>query len=132
MESGRYVLHRGMLFVSGHIPLENGRPAFVGRVPSVVSVSQAYAAARSCALGIIAQAGAALGGEFDRVERVLKLMGLISADTAFADLPAIMNGASDLFTHVFGPRGVCSRTTFGVAVLPRGVSIEVEAIIAVS
>lgn len=127
-----YVLHRDLLFVSGSIPIENGRPAFIGRIPNTISMAQGYAAARLCALGILAQIGAALGGQFDRVEHLLKLVGLIHAEAGFVRLPEVMNGASDLFAHVFGARGVCARTTFGVVALPQGVSIEIDATIAVS
>lgn len=127
-----YVLHRDMLFVSGTIPIEAGRPAFVGRIPNTISVAQGYAAARICAVGVLAQIGAALGGEFDRVERLLKLVGLVHAEAGLVQLPEIMNGASDLFAHVFGARGVCARTTFGVTALPQGVSVEIDATIVVS
>ena len=84
------------------------------------------AAARIAAINVLAQARAALGS-LDRVTRVLRLGGFIAAAPGFTALPAVMNGASDLMADVFGDAGRHARTTVGVAELPLGACIEVEA-----
>lgn len=126
-----YTLHAGILYVSGNVPLSAGVATHVGSVPTSISLDEAYLAAQRCALGILAQIGAALDGQFDRVQRVLKVTGLVSCDAKVQDLAKAINGASDVFVHVFGERGYHARTSFGVLALPRGVAVEVDATVAV-
>jgi enamine deaminase RidA (YjgF/YER057c/UK114 family) len=121
-----------MLYVSGQIPLEGGKPQFVGKLGRELSVEQGQAAARLCALNVLAQARAALGGDLDRVVRCVRVGGFVNCTPEFADQPQVVNGASDLFVAVLGEAGRHARAAVGCASLPRGVAVEVEAVFEVS
>lgn len=114
-----------ILFVSGQIPLEGGKPAFLGRLGAPLNVEQGQAAARLCTLNALAQLKAA-AGELDRVSRVLRLVGYVACAPDFADAHKVMNGASELLAEVLGEAGRHARSAVGVAVLPLGVPVEVE------
>ena len=120
-----------MLYISGQLPLWNGQRRHIGKLGADTSVEDGEAAARLCALNVVAQAKAALGN-LDRVVRVVKLVGFVNSTPDFTDQPAVVNGASDLMAEVFGDKGRHSRSAVGVAALPLGVSVEVEAILEVS
>ena len=84
-------------------------------------------AAKLCAINVLAQAKAALGGDLGRIKRCVRLGGFINATPHFAALPAIMNGASDFMVEVLGDAGRHARSTVGVANLPADAAVEVEA-----
>lgn len=121
-----------MLYVSGQIPLEGGKPQFVGKLGRELGVEQGQLAARLCALNVLAQARAALGGDLDRVVRCVRVGGFVNCTPEFADQPQVVNGASDLFVAVLGEAGRHARAAVGCASLPRGVAVEVEAVFEVS
>jgi enamine deaminase RidA (YjgF/YER057c/UK114 family) len=116
------------LFVSGQIPQWNGEHRFIGKAGADFSLEEVQAAARLSALNVLAQAKAALGGDLDRVKRVVKLTGYVNAHPDFHDVTPAVNGASDLMIEVFGEAGRHARTAVGVAVMPFNVAIEVEGI----
>ena len=118
-----------VLYVAGQIPMWNGERRFVGRLGEGVSIADGQAAARLCALNIIAQAKRALG-DLDRVVQILRLGGFVNSTPAFGDQPPVVNGASDLMVEVFGEQGKHARAAVGCANLPFGVAVEVEASIA--
>jgi enamine deaminase RidA (YjgF/YER057c/UK114 family) len=122
----------GILYVSGQIPLEGGKPQFVGKLGRDIGVEQGQQAARLCALNVLAQARAALGGDLDRIVRCVRVGGFVSCTPDFTDQPQVVNGASDLFVAVLGEAGRHARAAVGVASLPRGVAVEVEAVFEVS
>lgn len=107
-----------------------GADGWVGRVGAELTLAQGQQAARECARNLLAQARAALGS-LDRVTRVLRVHGWVACTQGFADLPEVVNGASDLFVEVFGDRGRHARTAVGVLALPRGFAVEVEAVLEV-
>jgi len=118
-----------LLFVSGQVPLVDGKLEVQGKVGAEVDVATAQKAAEICALNILAQAKAALGS-LDKIRRVVKLTVFVAADPAFTGSPEVANGASDLFIKVLGDEvGKHARSAVGVAVLPRDVPVEVEAIL---
>lgn len=121
-----------LLFISGQIPIVDGKPGFLGRLGDELGVDDGAAAARVCALALIAQARAALDGDLDRITRVVKLTGFVAATPEFTDHPKVVNGASDLFAEVFGDAGRHARAAVGMASLPLGVAVEVEAILEIS
>ena len=125
-----FVRTGSLLVISGQLPLQNGALAsgFSGRLGEGVSPEEAFAAARIAAINVLAQTRAALGS-LDRVARVVRLGGYISAVPGYTALPAVMNGASDLMVEVFGEAGRHARTTIGVSELPLGACIEVEAML---
>jgi enamine deaminase RidA (YjgF/YER057c/UK114 family) len=125
-----YVISGSLLMISGQLPLgPDGKldRAHTGKLGAEVPVNAGRNAARLCAISILAQAKAALG-DLDRVIRCVKLGGFINAAPGFFNLPAVMNGASDLMVEVFGDKGRHARTTVGVAELPLNSAIEVEAL----
>ncbi len=117
-----------LLFISGQLPFgADGKiaAAHSGRVGAEVTPEAAQQAARLCAVNILAQAKAALG-LLDNV-RCLKLIGFVAAAPDFIAIPAVVNGASDLMVAVLGDRGKHARSAVGVAQLPLGCAVEVEA-----
>ena len=125
-----YALEGGTLYVAGQVPFWNGKLLHVGKVGDTYSIEDATKAARVCGLNIIAQAKAALG-DLDRVTRILKVGGFVNAVSDFTQHPEVINGASDLFVEVFGDAGRHARFAVGAGSLPRGVAVEVDAVIAV-
>ena len=119
-----------LLFVSGQIPAWNEQLRHVGQVGGQVSLEEARAAARVCALNVLAHAREFLG-DLDRVERVVEVRGFVNAVAGFTQHPPVVNGASDLFVEVFGEAGRHARFAVGVASLPAGVAVEVAAVLAV-
>jgi enamine deaminase RidA (YjgF/YER057c/UK114 family) len=126
-----FVLHDGLLHVAGQIPFDASGKLVLGRLGETMDVAAGQEAARLCGLGILAQANAALGS-LDRVARVIKLGVFVASAGDFTQQPEVANGASDLMVEVFGDSGRHARSAVGVPVLPRGVAVEVDAIIAVS
>lgn len=120
------------LYVSGQIPLEGGKPQFIGRLGREFGVEQGQQAARLCALNVLAQARTALDGELDRIVRCVRVGGFVACTPEFTDQPQVVNGASDLFVAVLGDAGRHARAAVGCASLPRGVAVEVEAVFEVS
>lgn len=118
----------GTLSIAGQIPQIAGDAQFFGRLGESATVEQGQAAAQLCALNILAQVEAALGGDWARVKRCQKLNGFIACTPEFTQQSQVMNGASDLMLTVFGEPGRHARTSVGVAALPRGVMVEVDAI----
>lgn len=124
--SGRYV------HVSGQLPLENGAMAVQGILGDGLAIEDGYRAARVCAMNLLAQLKEACGGDLDRVTRVLKLGGFVSARADFHDAPKCVNGASDLMVEVFGDVGKHARFAVGVASLPAGAAVEVDGLFEIS
>lgn len=124
-----FVLSGATLIVSGQLPLgDDGKldPGHIGKVGGNVSIEAASAAARRCAINILAQVKGGLGN-LERIRRCLRLGGFINAAPGFLQLAAVMNGASDLMVEVLGEKGRHARSTIGVAELPVGSVIEIEA-----
>lgn len=117
------------LYVSGQIPRKGGAIWPVGRCGDNVSVEDATEAARLCFLSILAHAKHAAGGDLDRVARVLRITGYVASAPGFRDQPRVINGASDCAVDVFGDAGRHARSAVGVAELPGGAAVEVEAIL---
>jgi enamine deaminase RidA (YjgF/YER057c/UK114 family) len=123
-----YVRTGNLVFVSGQVTLGPNGLEYVGIVGADLSLEDGKAAARLCAINLIAQAKAACGGDLDKVKRVVKVVGFVNAAPGFKDHPEVINGASDLFQQVFGEAGRHARAAVGAGSLPRNVAVEVEAI----
>jgi enamine deaminase RidA (YjgF/YER057c/UK114 family) len=119
-----------LVYVSGQVPTADGRPTHQGRLGDEVSLDEGRAAARACAVNVLAALKAELG-ELAAVRRVVKLTGFVASTPDFTDHPKVVNGASELFGEVFGEAGRHARAAVGVAALPLGVPVEVEAIVEV-
>ncbi len=116
-----------LLFIAGQIGQPEGLPA--GRIGAELSPEDGRRAAEAAALAVLAQVAAATGGRLADVARVARLGVFVVAAPDFTALPQVANGASDLVAAVFGEAGRHSRTTVGVAALPRGAAVEVDAVI---
>lgn len=121
----------GLLHISGQIPFDAGGQLIRGRLGEDMGVAEGQEAARRCAIGLLAQMKAALGS-LDRVARIVKLSVFVNSAPGFTDQPEVANGASDLMVAVFGERGRHARSAVGVAVLPRGVAVEIDAVVALA
>jgi enamine deaminase RidA (YjgF/YER057c/UK114 family) len=123
------VLTGRTLYVSGQLPFADGELLSVGAVGEAVTVEQAAAAARQCAVNVLAVADGEVG--LGALTRVVKLVGFVASAPGFTAQPAVVNGASDLMSQVFGDAGRHARSAVGVGALPLGASVEVEAILEV-
>lgn len=122
------VIAGNLLFVAGQITIFNGELRYLGKLGAGIDVETGRQAARLCGLNIISQARAALGGSLDRVKRCVKVGGFVNCTPDFIEHPQVVNGASDLMVEVFGDAGKHARFAVGAVSLPRGVSVEVDAI----
>ncbi len=127
-----YVVSGKHVFVAGQITIHNGEIQYVGKLGRDYGVEEGEAAARLCALNIIAQVKAACGGDLDRVVRCLRLGGFVNSTADFTDQPEVINGASNLMVEVFGDKGKHSRAAVSAVSLPRGVAVEVDAVFEIS
>jgi enamine deaminase RidA (YjgF/YER057c/UK114 family) len=121
-----------LLYLSGKGPPEgaDGRMP-KGKLGAGMSIEEGYRHARQVGLVLIAAIRDALDGELDRVEDVVKVLGMVNAAPDFEDHPKVVNGCSDLFVEVFGERGRHARSAVGMSSLPGGIPVEIEVIVAV-
>jgi len=120
----------GLLHISGQISFAEDGNLILGRLGDDMNLERGTEAARRCGIMLLAQIKAALGS-LDRVERIVKLGVFVNSAPSFTDQPKVANGASELMQEVFGEPGRHARSAVGVAVLPLGVAVEVDAIVAV-
>jgi enamine deaminase RidA (YjgF/YER057c/UK114 family) len=121
-----------IVYMSGQVTRVDGKMKYVGKVGKDLTVEQGQAAARTCALNLLAQLKVACDGDLDRVARCVRLSGYVNCGPDFLEQPKVVNGASDLMMDVFGERGKHARTAVGVAALPLDSATEVEAIFLLS
>jgi enamine deaminase RidA (YjgF/YER057c/UK114 family) len=120
-----------LVYVSGQVPMVDGKPSHLGHLGDDVDLEAGRAAARTCAVNVLAALKAELG-ELSGVRRVVKVTGFVASTADFTDHPKVVNAASELFGDVFGDAGRHARAAVGVAALPLGVPVEVEAIVEVA
>lgn len=117
-----------LVYVSGHGPVLPDESMMTGRVGSEVDFAQGVAAARQTGLAILATLRAELGS-LDRIDRVIKVLGMVNAAPDFTEHPKVINGCSELFAEVFTPdRGIGVRSAVGMGTLPGNISVEIEAL----
>lgn len=126
-----YQRHNDLLFISGQLPFENGKLTHTGLLGREVKLAEGQAAARICAINLLAQVSAALSGDLERVGQCLRLGGFVASDPAFHEQPAVVDGASRLIGEIMGELGTHARAAVGVACLPLNACVEVEAVFAV-
>ncbi|MGJ8534394.1 MAG: RidA family protein [Alphaproteobacteria bacterium] len=125
--------HGDIIYLAGQVCELDGDAVYKGKVGDAVDLAAAQDGARICALNLLAALREALGHDLNRVKSCLRLGGFVHCAPDFLAVPHVINGASDLFHDLFGPDiGAHARTAVGVAQLPRGASVEVDAIFAVS
>ncbi len=116
-----------LLFISGQIPMENGKVMFAGKV-SDDNLEVAQKSARMCAINILAQIKRELGN-LDKVTKIVRLSGFVNSTPEFSQHPKVINAASDLFFELFGEKGKHTRIALGVACLPLDSMTEIDAIV---
>lgn len=121
-----FVIANGFLYLSGQGPRANGVTP-TGKVGAEVALEDAYQHARQTGLNLLAVAHMALG-DLGRVQRVVKLLGMVNAAPTFGDHPKVINGCSDLLVEVFGDAGKHARSAVGMGSLPGNMTVEIEAI----
>lgn len=120
-----------LIMTSGQLPFVDGKIVKAGKVGSEVTLSEAQDAARACALNILAVASFALDGDLERIERLVKLTGFVASSPEFTEQHLVVNGASDFLVEALGDRGRHARSAVGMASLPFGAPVEIEAILSV-
>ena len=125
-----FVKTGNVLHISGQLS-NDASGGIKGTVGVDVTPEEAQAAARLCAINLIAQISKALDGDLERVVRIVKLGGFVQAGPDFIAIPAVINGCSDLMVEVFGDAGKHARSAVGVYKLPLGFAVEVDAIVEV-
>jgi enamine deaminase RidA (YjgF/YER057c/UK114 family) len=116
------------LYISGQLPFDAAGQMLKGCLGKEVSIEQGQAAAKLCAIGILAQVNMAVGGDFDKIARCLKLGAFVASMPDFFDQPKVVNGASDFMVAVLGDAGRHARFAVGVSALPFGAAVEIDAI----
>jgi len=127
-----YVIAGDLLFLSGQLPIEDGKVAVTGLVGRDVDLAGAQRAAELCAINILAQAKAALGGNLGRIVRVVKLNGFVASVPEFTEQHLVINGASNLIATVLGEAGKHARAAVGMAALPLNAAVEIDAVIEIA
>jgi len=128
-----YVPYRivgNVLYLSGQGPRDENGNMLAGKLGAEISIEEGYRRARLVGLGLLAAMRDALGS-LDRVDYIVKLLGMVNATPNFNDPPEVINGCSDLFVDVFGEAGRHARSAVGHVTLPNQISVEIEAIVAI-
>lgn len=123
-----YIISGTTLYIAGQIPFLDGVKAHIGRLGDTLSIEEGQRAAQACALNILAQALAAVGGDEGKIAKCCKLGGFVNCTPDFDQMPAVINGASDLIVAALGERGKHARFAVGAPNLPFGVAVEIDAI----
>lgn len=127
-----YVISGSHLYISGQLPMENGKVSITGHLGDGVDVQTGQRAAELCAINILAQASAALGGDLGRITRVVKLNGFIASVPTFVEQHLVMNGASNLIATILGDAGKHARAAVGMAALPFNAAVEIDAVLEIA
>ncbi|MDP9809256.1 enamine deaminase RidA (YjgF/YER057c/UK114 family) [Rhizobium tibeticum] len=127
-----YVISGNLLYISGQLPLEGGKIAVSGHLGKNVDVEAGQRAAELCAINILSQARAALGGDLGRIKRVIKLNGFVASASDFVEQHLVINGASNLIAGVLGEAGKHARAAVGMAALPMNAAVEIDAIVEIA
>lgn len=122
-----FVIAGNLVYVSGQVSVD-ASGGIKGKLGDTIEVEEGQAAARLCAINLLAQVKAACGGDLDRVKRVVKLGGFVNVTPDFSPIPQVVNGCSDVMVAVFGDAGRHARSAVGVANLPLDFAVEVDGI----
>jgi len=125
------VISNNIAYVSGQIPVKEGKVVFSGKVPTQQSIEEAGKAAKLCAINALAQLKASLGN-LDRINKIIRVSGFVNSTPEFDQQPTIINSASDLLFNIFGEKGKHTRIAVGVASLPLESTVELDMIVEIS
>lgn len=123
-----FIISGNMLFIAGQIPFLNGEKMHFGKLGKDMSIEEAQKAAQACALNILAQAGAAVNGDWSKIAKCVRIGGFVNCTPEFDQMPLVLNAASDLLVAALGEKGRHARTAVGAPSLPFGVAVEIDAI----
>jgi enamine deaminase RidA (YjgF/YER057c/UK114 family) len=123
-----FVRSGDLLHIAGQVPVRDGQFRYLGKLGVDFDLAAGQDCAREVALNVLAQVKAALGGDLDRVVRVVKLNGFVNCASDFVQQPQVMNAASELMVAAFGEAGRHARSAVGVASLPFGVAVEIDGV----
>jgi enamine deaminase RidA (YjgF/YER057c/UK114 family) len=121
-----YTISGNLVFVSGQLPMKDGKPQDIGKVGKDFTIEQAQRTAKLCGVNILSHLKSACGGDLDRVKRCVRLGVFVNSAPGFTDQPKVANGVSDMMVEVFGEAGKHARFAVGVSELPFGVAVEVD------
>jgi len=122
-----YTVSGNLVFISGQLPMKDGKPQDIGKVGREFTVEQAQQTAKQCGINILSHLKSACGGNLDRVKKCVRLGVFVNSTESFTDQPKVANGVSDMMVEIFGEAGKHSRFAVGVSQLPFGVAVEVDA-----
>ncbi len=125
------VVSKSWAFVSGQIPIKDGKVAFTGKVPSVQSIENAQKAAKLCAINALAQLKAEIGN-LDKIQKIIKVSGYVNSEQNFSEHPKVINAASDFLYEIFGEKGKHTRIAIGANSLPLDSTVELDMIVEIS
>jgi enamine deaminase RidA (YjgF/YER057c/UK114 family) len=120
-----------LLYLSGKGPNQIGGRVWLGKLGAELTTADGYEAARDCMLNLLAVLRDELG-ELSRVQRVVKLLGMVNSTPNFDEQPKVINGASDLLVNIFGDKGRHARSAVGMQALPGGIPVEIEMIVEIA
>lgn len=122
-----YTVSGNLVYVSGTLPMKDGKPQDIGKLGKEFTVEQGQQTARLCGINILAHVKAACGGDLSRVKKLVRMGIFVASAEGFTDQPKVANGVSDMMVEIFGEAGKHARFAVGVAELPFGVAVEVDA-----
>ena len=122
-----FVQTGNLVFLSGHVAKKDGK-AWVGQLGKTIQTEEGKQAARAIAIDLMGTLQAAVGGDLNKVKRIVKVLSLVNSAPDFTEQHLVTNGASELFVEVFGDKGKHARSAFGVAQIPMGACVEFEVI----
>jgi enamine deaminase RidA (YjgF/YER057c/UK114 family) len=121
------IQHGDLIYVSGHGPLRSDGTLITGKLGATMDVAAGQAAARQTGLAILSTLRAHLGS-LDKIERLIKSLGMVNSTPEFGEHPKVINGYSDLMKDIFGDAGIGTRSAVGMVALPAGIAVEIEAV----
>lgn len=127
----KYVRTGNLIFLAGHGPTKADGSNIMGKVGKDLSIEQGYEAAKITALSLIATLKDALGGDLNKVKRIVKVNGYVNCLPDFTEQPKVINGCSDLLVLIFGEKGKHARAAMGMVALPMNIAVEIEMVVEV-
>lgn len=125
----KYVRTGNLVFLSGHGPRNAKGEDITGKLGAELSVEQGYQAAKACGIQLLSTLKDACGGDLRKVNRIVKVLGMVNCTGSFTQQPAVMNGFSDLMVAVFGEAGKHARSAVGMPALPNNIAVEIEMVV---
>lgn len=122
-----YAVSGNLVYLSGTLPMLEGKPQFIGKLGKDITLEQGQECAKLCGLNILAHLKNACGGDLGKVKRLVRMGIFVASAEGFTDQPKVANGVSDMMVGIFGEAGKHARFAVGVAELPFGVAVEVDA-----